>query len=82
MQIDSATLYVITKCLNNTLIPSQVRQIRQIDSRIIDIELFCSESRSVHLIFDTYKPAVYLSDKKENIYSPDVYKRQFQYCHF
>ena len=70
MQIDSATLYVITKCLNNTLIPSQVRQIRQIDSRIIDIELFCSESRSAHLIFDTYKPAVYLSDKKENIYSP------------
>lgn len=50
MQIDSATLYVIIKCLNNTLIPSQVRQIRQIDSRIIDIELFCSESRSAHLI--------------------------------
>ena len=70
MQIDSATLYVITKCLNDMLIPSQVRQIHQIDSRIVDIELFCPDAKPIHLIFDTYKPAVYVSDKKENIYSP------------
>ena len=41
MQIDSASLYLFVKELQKLLIPAQVRQIHQIDNRIMDIELFC-----------------------------------------
>ena len=40
MQIDSASLYLFVKELQKLLIPAQVRQIHQIDNRIMDIELF------------------------------------------
>ena len=42
MQIDSAVLYIFRKELAAKIIPAQVRQIHQIDNRIIDIELFRS----------------------------------------
>lgn len=56
MQIDSAVLYIFRKELAAKIIPAQVRQIHQIDNRIIDIELFRSYEKPIHLIFDTYRP--------------------------
>ena len=43
MQIDSAVLYVITKKLKEKLDACQVRQVHQIDNRIMDLELFCTD---------------------------------------
>lgn len=64
MQIDSATLYLFIKELQQLVIPAQVRQIHQIDSRIMDIELFCPNAKPVHLIFNTHTPPiVYLTTK-------------------
>ena len=70
MQIDSATLYLFIKELQQLVIPAQVRQIHQIDNRIMDIELFCPNAKPVHLIFNTHTPPiVYLSTKgKQNQY--------------
>ena len=64
MQIDSATLYLFIKELKKIIVPAQVRQIHQIDNRIMDMELFCPNSRPVHLIFNTHTPPiVYLTTK-------------------
>lgn len=64
MQIDSATLYLFVKEVEHLVIPAQVRQIHQIDSRIMDIELFCPNAKPVHLIFNTHTPPiVYLTTK-------------------
>lgn len=72
MQIDSAILYVFRKELDTQIIPAQVRQIHQIDSRVIAIELFCPNGKPLHLIFDTYHPIVYFSEtlKKDVSYTP------------
>ena len=43
MQIDSAVLYMIVKKLKEKLDSCQVRQVHQIDNRIMDLELFCQE---------------------------------------
>ena len=51
MQIDSAVLYIFRKELAAKIIPAQVRQIHQIDNRIIDIELFRSYEKPIHLLF-------------------------------
>ncbi len=68
MQIDSAVLYIFRKELAAKIIPAQVRQIHQIDNRIIDIELFRSYEKPIHLIFDTYRPLIYITEnlKKDN----------------
>ena len=50
MQIDSASLYLFVKELQKLLIPAQVRQIHQIDNRIMDIELFCPNAKPVHMM--------------------------------
>ena len=66
MQIDSATLYLFIKELKKIIVPAQVRQIHQIDNRIMDMELFCPNSRPVHLIFNTHTPPiVYLTTKRK-----------------
>lgn len=72
MQIDSAVLYIFRKELAAKIIPAQVRQIHQIDNRIIDIELFRSYEKSIHLIFDTYRPLIYITEnlKKDTGYMP------------
>lgn len=73
MQIDSATLYVFVKELKQLMAGAQVRQIHQIDNRIMDIELFCPSAKPVHLICNTHTPpVVYISTKgkKQNQYAP------------
>lgn len=72
MQIDSAVLYIFRKELAAKIIPAQVRQIHQIDNRIIDIELFRSYEKPIHLIFDTYRPLIYITEnlKKDTGYMP------------
>ncbi|MDD7324543.1 MAG: NFACT family protein, partial [Dialister sp.] len=73
MQIDSASLYLFVKELQKLLIPAQVRQIHQIDNRIMDIELFCPNAKPVHMIANTHTPpVVYLTSKSkvQNQYTP------------
>lgn len=72
MHIDSTILYVFQKELVNRILHAQVRQIHQIDNRIIDMELFCPNAKPVHLIFDTYKPIVYIPQDtdRNNTYAP------------
>lgn len=71
MQIDSAVLYIFRKELAAKIIPAQVRQIHQIDNRIIDIELFRSYEKPIHLIFDTYRPLIYITKNLKR--TPDIY---------
>ncbi len=73
MQIDSATLYLFIKELQKIVIPAQVRQIHQVDNRIMDIELFCPNAKPVHLLLNTHTPpVVYLTSKNkmQNQYTP------------
>lgn len=73
MQIDSAVLYVITKKLKEKLDACQVRQVHQIDNRIMDLELFCTDGDIVSLMINTYNPPLlYLTSKGKNKkqYSP------------
>lgn len=73
MQIDSASLHLFVKELQKLLIPAQVRQIHQIDNRIMDIELFCPNAKPVHMIANTHTPpVVYLTSKSkvQNQYTP------------
>lgn len=64
MQIDSAVLYVITKKLKEKLDACQVRQVHQIDNRIMDLELFCTDGDIVSLMINTYNPPLlYLTSK-------------------
>ncbi len=73
MQIDSATLYLFIKELQKIDIPAQVRQIHQVDNRIMDIELFCPNAKPVHLLLNTHTPpVVYLTSKNkmQNQYTP------------
>ena len=73
MQIDSATLYLFIKELQKIVIPAQVRQIHQVDNRIMDIELFCPNAKPVHLVLNTHTPpVVYLTSKNkmQNQYTP------------
>lgn len=56
MQIDSAVLYTIVKKLKEKLDSCQVRQVHQIDNRIMDLELFCQDGDIVSLIINTYNP--------------------------
>lgn len=70
MQIDSAVLYIFRKELAAKIIPAQVRQIHQIDNRIIDIELFRSYEKPIHLIFDTYRPLIYITENLKR--TPDI----------
>lgn len=72
MQIDSAALYITLKQMKTKLISAQVRQIHQIDNRIMDIEFYCPDGYSVNLIINTYNPPLmYLSSrgKKNKQYS-------------
>lgn len=64
MQIDSASLYLFVKELQKLLIPAQVRQIHQIDNRIMDIELFCPNAKPVHMIANTHTPPSYTSHRR------------------
>lgn len=73
MQIDSAVLYIIVKELKEKLDSCQVRQVHQIDNRIMDLELFCTDGDIVSLIINTYNPPLmYLTGKGKNKkqYSP------------
>ena len=73
MQIDSAALYLLVKKLNKALKSSQIRQIHQIDNRIMDIEFFSSEGRPINLVLNTYNPPViYIASQGKNKkqYSP------------
>ncbi len=73
MQIDSATLYLFIKELQKIVVPAQVRQIHQIDNRIMDIELFCPNAKPVHLLLNTHTPPiVYVTSKSkvQNQYTP------------
>lgn len=73
MQIDSAALYLLVKKLNKALASSQIRQIHQIDSRIMDMELFSQEGRPIDLVLNTYNPPViYIASRGKNKkqYSP------------
>lgn len=73
MQIDSAVLYIIVKKLKEKLDSCQVRQVHQIDNRIMDLELFCTDGDIVSLIINTYNPPLmYLTGKGKNKkqYSP------------
>ena len=68
MQIDSAALYLLVKKLNKTLKSSQIRQIHQIDNRIMDIEFFTSEGRPINLVLNTYNPPViYIASQGKTI---------------
>ncbi|WP_416178035.1 Rqc2 family fibronectin-binding protein [Dialister sp.] len=73
MQIDSAVLYVLVKELRKKIDSCQVRQIHQIDNRIMDLELYCTDGDVVSLIINTYNPPIlYLTGKGKNKkqYSP------------
>lgn len=72
MIIESSILFPFIEEIKEIIIPSQVRQIKQIDNRIIDIELFCPNATPIHMIFDTHIPMVYLSNsnKQERAYTP------------
>lgn len=73
MQIDSAVLYVIVKKLKEKLNSCQVRQVHQIDNRIMDLELFCTDGDIVSLMINTYNPPLlYITAKGKNRkqYSP------------
>ena len=73
MQIDSAVLYMIVKKLKEKLDSCQVRQVHQIDNRIMDLELFCQDGDIVSLIINTYNPPLlYLTGRAKNRkqYSP------------
>ena len=73
MQIDSAVLYMIVKKLKEKLDSCQVRQVHQIDNRIMDLELFCQDGDIVSLIINTYNPPLlYLTGRARNKkqYSP------------
>ena len=73
MQIDSALLYVLVKELGKKLESCQVRQIHQIDNRIMDLELYCTDGEVVSLMINTYNPPLlYLTEKGKNKkqYSP------------
>ena len=70
MQIDSAVLYMIVKKLKEKLDSCQVRQV---DNRIMDLELFCQDGDIVSLIINTYNPPLlYLTGRAKNRkqYSP------------
>lgn len=73
MQIDSAVLYVLVKELQKKIDSCQVRQIHQIDNRIMDLELYCTDGDVVSLIINTYNPPIlYLTGRGRNKkqYSP------------
>ena len=73
MQIDSAALFLLVKKLNKSLMFSQIRQIHQIDNRIMDIEFFSPEGHPVDLVLNTYNPPViYIASQGKNKkqYSP------------
>lgn len=73
MQIDSAVLYVLVKELRKKIESCQVRQIHQVDNRIMDMELYCTDGDVVSLILNTYNPPIlYLTGKGRNKkqYSP------------
>lgn len=73
MTIDSTILFLFVKELTSLLYASQVRQIKQIDNRIMDIEFFCPHQAPVHMIFDTRRPTLYVAPpeaKKNIVYTP------------
>lgn len=72
MNLDSTALYLLSKELRDQLYFASVRQIHQIDHRIMDLELFRPDNKPVHLIINTYTPILYLttSDKYKNQYTP------------
>ena len=59
--------------LKEKLDSCQVRQVHQIDNRIMDLELFCQDGDIVSLIINTYNPPLlYLTGRAKNRkqYSP------------
>lgn len=66
MFIDSLILYGLVKELKTALLSSQVKQIHQTDTRVLDMELYRPMSSPIHLIFCAQNPpCLYMDSAKK-----------------